>query len=69
MVRSHATMPPPLPPSAMVWLPDRIGYRPVINAERVGVHCGSTTKCDSFSDSAAKASIRTVSAPRRMPPP
>jgi hypothetical protein len=43
MVRSHLTMPPPLPPSAMVWLPERIGKRPVISAERVGVHCGSTT--------------------------
>lgn len=69
MVRSQDTMPPPLPPSAMVWLPDRMGYRPVISAERVGVHCGSTTKWVSFSDSAANASIRTVSAPRRMPPP
>ena len=43
MVRSQVTMPPPLPPSAMVWLPERIGKRPVISAERVGVHCGSTT--------------------------
>jgi hypothetical protein len=48
IVRSQATRPPSSPGIATVWLPDRIAYRPVINADREGVHCASGAKLSSF---------------------
>jgi hypothetical protein len=49
--------------------PVRIGWRPVISAERVGTQSLSTLKFRHFRPSSASASMRGVGAPRRAPPP
>ena len=53
----------------IVWVPLRIGCRPVSSAERLAVHWGSTLKFNSLNPSAASPSIRGVGAPRSTPPP
>ncbi|MNR07333.1 hypothetical protein D3C85_1234490 [compost metagenome] len=50
-------------------MPERIGKRPVISAEREGVHCASTLKLVRRIPSWANWSILGVSAPRIAPPP
>jgi hypothetical protein len=52
-----------------VWVPDRIGCRPVSSADRLGVHCASTLKFSNCRPSAASWSIFGVGAPRSTPPP
>src|SRR5210317_1867311 len=69
MVTSHCTRPYTPSPSGTVPLPLRIAYRPVINADRDGVHWTSTLKFVSRSPASASESICGVAAPRMMPPP
>src|SRR5215471_11589486 len=69
IVTSHSVNPSGPPPSGTLYVPERIGNRPVINADRVGVHWDSTLKLSSRIPSLANLSIRGVGAPRRMPPP
>jgi hypothetical protein len=52
-----------------LWVPLRIAWRPVISAERLGVHWGSVLKFCRRAPSAARASILGEGAPRSSPPP
>jgi hypothetical protein len=69
MVTSQRVSPSGPPVSGTVWVPERIGWRPVSMADRVGVHCDSTLKFNSLRPCAASASIFGVGAPRSTPPP
>jgi hypothetical protein len=62
-------MPSGPPVSGTVCVPERIGWRPVRIADRLGVHCASTLKLSSFRPWSASLSIRGVGAPRSTPPP
>src|SRR5262249_51147118 len=68
-VTSQSVSPSGTPPLGTLWVPDRIGKRPVMSAERDGVHWASTLKFRSRMPSLASLSIRGVGAPRRLPPP
>jgi hypothetical protein len=50
-------------------VPERMEKRPVMMAERLGVHCASTLKFSRRVPSDANLSMRGVGAPRRKPPP
>jgi hypothetical protein len=69
IVTSHWVNPSRPPPIGTEWVPERIEKRPVMMAERLGVHCASTLKFVSRIPSAASWSMRGVAAPRVMPPP
>jgi hypothetical protein len=64
----HCVIPYSMPQTTLV-VPERMGCLPVIRAERLGVHCGSTLKFVSRSPSAASLSSRGVGAPLSSPPP
>ncbi len=42
IVTSHWVIPSGPPAIGMVWVPERIAWRPVSKADRLGVHCAST---------------------------
>jgi hypothetical protein len=69
LVISQRVRPSGPPVMGTVCVPERKGCRPVSIADRLGVHCASTLKFNSLMQSPAKASIRGVAAPRRIPPP
>src|SRR4051812_32557075 len=69
MVVSHSVNPSGTPPIGTSYVPERMEKRPVISADREGVHCASTLKLSSRVPSLASLSMRGVGAPRRMPPP
>ena|GEM_PF-3133696 len=69
IVTSQRVIPSGPPVTSTVWVPERIAWRPVSKADRLGVHCASTLKFNSLRPSPAKASIRGVGAPRSTPPP
>ena len=69
MVTSQRVMPSEPPVAETAWVPERIGWRPVSSADRLGVHCASTLKFSSFMPSPASLSICGVGAPRSTPPP
>ena len=67
MLTSHCVSPSSPPPIGTEWVPERMEKRPVMKAERLGVHCASTLKLVSRVPSAASRSMRGVGAPRVMP--
>ena len=69
IVTSQRVNPSGPPAIGTACVPERIAWRPVNNADRLGVHCASTLKFKSFNPSAASPSIRGVAAPRNTPPP
>jgi hypothetical protein len=69
IVTSHCVIPSAPPVAERTCVPDRIGWRPVKIADRLGVHCASTLKFSSFRPWSAMLSIRGVGAPRSTPPP
>ena len=56
VVTSQRVKPSGPPVSGTVCVPERMGCRPVSNAERLGVHCASALKFNNRLPSAAKAS-------------
>ncbi|MDT2005589.1 sulfatase-like hydrolase/transferase [Rhodococcus opacus] len=69
IVTSHRVIPSGPPVRGTVWVPERIAWRPVSKAERLGVQCASTLKFSNLRPSPARSSIRGVGAPRSTPPP
>jgi len=64
IVTSHCVNPSKPSPIGTECVPERIAKRPVMIAERLGVHCASTLKLVSRVPSAASRSMRGVGAPR-----
>src|SRR6476620_5748412 len=69
MVTSHCVSPSRPSPIGIECVPERIENRPVMRADRLGVHCASTLKLVSRIPSVASLSMRGVGAPRTTPPP
>ncbi len=69
IVTSQRVIPSAPPVTSTLCVPERIAWRPVSKAERLGVHCASTLKFSNWRPSPARASIRGVGAPRSTPPP
>ncbi len=69
IVTSQRVIPSAPQVTSTLCVPERIAWRPVSKAERLGVHCASTLKFSNWRPSPARASIRGVGAPRSTPPP
>ena len=69
IVTSQRVNPSGPPAIGTACVPERMAWRPVNSADRLGVHCASTLKFSSRRPCAASPSIRGVGAPRNTPPP